>query len=137
MDPVLRRFVVIGGLGFIVDAGLLALMISAGSGLYAARALSFPVAVTVTWYFNRIWTFRDGATDRPGREFAYYLMVQIVAALANFAVYAALLRFLFAERASMAVPALIAGAGIGLVINFTGSKVIVFVDRKIANPHHA
>jgi len=137
MGPVHRRFVVVGGLGFLVDAGLLSLMISAGTGLYAARAVSFPVAVTVTWYFNRIWTFREDAIDRPGREFAYYLIVQVVAALANFVVYIVLLRFVFEERPAMAVPVLIVGAVVGLFINFTGSRNIVFVSRKVTSPRQA
>ena len=128
----LRRFIAIGALGFCVDAGLLALLIASGSGLYTARLVSFPAAVTVTWYLNRIWTFRGNATDRPAREYFTYLAVQGVAALANFLVYAALLRWLLGERAEMAVPALAIGSAAGLVINYLGARTIVFVGRSSA-----
>jgi putative flippase GtrA len=128
------RFIAIGALGFCVDAGLLTLFIAADTGLYSARLVSFPMAVTVTWYLNRIWTFREGATDRPTREYVSYVAVQVVAALASFLLYAALLRWVLGERAQMAVPALAIGAVVGLVINYLGARVLVFVGGKPPTP---
>lgn len=129
MAAPLPRFFVVGALGFCVDAGLLVLLISAGSGPYWGRLISFPAAVTVTWYLNRIWTFRGSATANPAKEYTSYLGVQIVATLANFAIYSALLRWVFGESAEMAVPALGVGAIAGLVINYFGARVIVFVGE--------
>lgn len=132
MASALPRFIVIGALGFCVDAGLLALLIAAGGGLYSGRLISFPAAVTVTWYLNRVWTFREAATERPAREYVTYLAVQLVATLGNLVVYVALLRWVLGERTEMAVPALAVGAVVGLVINYLGARTIVFIGGKSA-----
>ncbi len=132
MASALPRFIVIGALGFCVDAGLLALLIAAGGGLYSGRLISFPAAVTVTWYLNRVWTFREAATERPAREYFTYLAVQLMATLGNLVVYAALLRWVLGERTEMAIPALAIGAVVGLVINYLGARTIVFIGGKSA-----
>lgn len=125
----LPRFIAIGALGFCVDAGLLALLVADGCSLYSARLVSFPVAVTVTWYLNRTWTFRAMATDYPVREYVIYVAVQVTAALANFLVYAGLLRWVLGETLVMAVPALSIGAVVGLLINYLGARGLVFVGN--------
>ena len=43
------RFCVVGTIGFITDATVLALLLENGVSHYVARILSFPVAVFVTW----------------------------------------------------------------------------------------
>ena len=53
------RFLIVGTIGFIVDAGLLVLlMAAAGLGHYSAHVVSFMVAVCVTWWLNPTFTFR-------------------------------------------------------------------------------
>lgn len=133
LDYVLPRFAAVGFIGFCLDAGCLMILVASGWGLYEARLVSFPTAVTATWYLNRAWTFRERVTARPAREYASYFGTQIIAAVANFLIYAALLRFVFEEQKSFAVPALAIGACAGLLINFAGSRAFVFVgDGKTA-----
>jgi putative flippase GtrA len=126
-DGVFVKFFVIGALGFCVDAGILFVLIAGGGGIYSSRLVSFPAAVTATWYLNRIWSFSRTATDRPIREYVNYIGVQTVATTANFLVYAALLRFIFNQEEKAAIPALAAGAGVGLIINYLGARIFVFV----------
>jgi putative flippase GtrA len=130
----LVRFSVIGALGFVVDAGALALLIAGGVDLYLARLISFPLAVTVTWYLNRVWSFRGSATARPAREYAGYVAVQTVGAAVNFAVYVLSLRLLFAEQPDRAVPALALGSAVGLILNYLGARWLVFVGRALPGP---
>jgi len=129
MNQRILRFSFVGGLGFIVDSGLLVILVTAGTGFYSARLVSFPIAATVTWYLNRLWTFDTNRIARPAQEYITYLAVQLVAALANFLVYAMLLRFVLGERLQLAVVALAVGAVAGLMVNYTGSRGIVFVGR--------
>ncbi|WP_084398587.1 GtrA family protein [Henriciella aquimarina] len=84
------RFVMIGGLSFLVDAGLLVLMMKLGAGPFAARVVSIAVAMLVAWRLNRALTFgssHDGQLREAGR---YALVAGSVAAL-NYALYAGLL----------------------------------------------
>jgi putative flippase GtrA len=53
------RFGAIGGIGFVIDGGILTALHSVwGVGLIPARLVSFSVAVTATWALNRRYTFR-------------------------------------------------------------------------------
>ena len=120
------RFCVVGTVGFAVDGGLLYLLVSHEIHPYLARAFTFPVAVTATWYLNRHWAFgiSSGAPGK-GRDYRRYLLVQSVGALGNYLVYALLLVFL-SHTPPNALAALAAGSLLGLVINYTGSRWWVF-----------
>jgi hypothetical protein len=62
------RFSVIGSLGFLVDAGVLQLLITMTDlGPLLARIGSFAIAVLVTFALNRYWTF-FGSHRRPWGE---------------------------------------------------------------------
>lgn len=118
------RYLVVGGIGFVVDAGILWLLVRAGANPWLARLVSFPAAVLVTWWLNRAWTFQSRAASR-GREVSTYFLVQIFGALTNFAVYSAVLTVI-PPTAGNAVLALAAGSAVGLIVNFAGAKLLVF-----------
>jgi putative flippase GtrA len=123
------RFVVIGGIGFIVDAGVLtALASGAGLDLYVSRLLSFTAATAVTWALNRGFTFAS-TNPRRGQEYLRYVTVQIVGALINLGVFVLLIQ----RCAWMAdVPALPLAAGsiVAMVFNFVGARYLVFAERR-------
>jgi len=69
------RFAGIGALGFVVDAGILSLLVTRyGFDPFLSRVPSFGAAVTVTWLANRYWVFER--TQTAGREYAQYLTVR-------------------------------------------------------------
>jgi putative flippase GtrA/SAM-dependent methyltransferase len=118
------RFGAIGALGFLVDAGLLTLLVNGYSwGHYRARLLSFAAAASATWYANRRHTFR--ATDNARTEYTRYLAVQVVGAAINLAVYVALIEAIPPLARFPAVPLAI-GAGVALMFNFVAAKRLVF-----------
>lgn len=121
----LLRFGVVGAVGFAVDGGILSGLMLLGMGHYLARAFSFPVAVTVTWWLNRTWTFADSNKAEPGRQFKRYFALQVVGALSNFAVYLAVLTQIEPTWQN-ALLALAIGAVVGLAINFVGSKLLIY-----------
>lgn len=84
------RFALIGGLGFVVDAGLLLALIGAGSGPFIARIASLLAAMLVTWRLNRALTF-GASHDGAIREGLRYLAVAASVAVLNYAIYAGLL----------------------------------------------
>lgn len=126
---ILRRlpgFVLVGAIGFLIDAGILtALMKSLDFGHYSARAISFTIAVTATWYMNRRWVFERIAVRMSGREYTSYLSVQVIGALINLSVFAAVIEFV-PGLATMPVIPLAVGAAVALMFNFGASSRFVF-----------
>jgi putative flippase GtrA len=126
----LSRFVsfgAVGVLGFVVDAGVLHVMLrSTHSGLYLGRAVSFLCAVTATWILNRTFTFR-GAAGPSGmhHEWLRYLGANSMGALINLGLYSVLVAHVAAFAATPAM-AVAAGSLSGLVVNFALTKTYVF-----------
>lgn len=119
-------FAVVGSIGFAVDAGVLVLLFHGlGWGHYAARGASFLVAVTVTWYLNRTWTFANRGGGKRGREYAAYFLVQVVGACINGAVYALGLAL---SPTMQAIPllALACGSIVAMAFNFLAARRLAF-----------
>lgn len=84
-------FVVAGGTGFTIDAGLTYLLLALTSiGPFAARVPAIMVAMTATWFLNRKFTFGRSSASLVTEGFRYWA-VGITAALLNYAVYSALI----------------------------------------------
>jgi putative flippase GtrA len=120
------RFCLVGGLGFVTDAGVMALCIHGlGWGPITARVLSFTVAVLVTFQLNRTFSFADrrGLPILPA--LAGYLMVQAFGFACNMLVFAlAILRLPAPFCAPLAALALASAAA--LFLNYAGARFLVF-----------
>ncbi|QFT80429.1 GtrA-like protein [Roseovarius sp. THAF27] len=119
------RFLAVGSAGFAIDAGLLWSLITLGGDPYLSRAVSFAVAMTVTWALNRRWTFRSTRRKSLHHEYAGYAAVQSAGIAVNFAIYALILSALGATAAT-AVVALAGGSVVALAVNYLGMKHLVF-----------
>jgi len=121
--PSFIRFGMVGTVGFIVDGGVLQLLVWAGWGPIAARLVSFPAAVLATWLLNRTITFRD---EGPAlRSLGRYIVVSLGGAAVNFLVYTTLVLASSAMAALPIIPLAIASI-IALAFNFLGSKHFAF-----------
>ncbi len=125
------RFGIVGAGGFVVDSSVLFLMHRIiGLDPYSARAISIFVAMNFTWMGNRQLTFREHRAREPGamlQEWARFIATNLLGALVNYAVYAAVVRFAPPPLDNLYL-ALAMGVGAGLVFNFTLSKRLVFRD---------
>lgn len=119
------RFGVVGGVGFVVDGGLLWLLLANGFDPYLARALSFPIAVVVTWALNRNWTFRETRDASKEGQFRRYFGVQVVGTLSNYAVYSLVIS-IFGTAGMTVFWAFALGSFIGSFINFCGARYLAF-----------
>ena len=121
----IMRFSVVGGIGFAVDGSLLWGLLSLDFNPYFARALSFPLAVVVTWVLNRNWTFRATRDASKKGQFRRYFGVQIGGTLSNYLVYSAFIALL-GTTASMIFWGFALGSFVGAFINFFGARLIAF-----------
>lgn len=120
------RFGLVGTLGFFVDAGVLKLCTQAGPmGLYEGRVVSFLAAVTVTWFFNRRFTFKDSPKAPLFIQWTRFSVVCLGGFAFNYGAYAALISLVpyVAENPTLGVAA---GSVAGLFFNFFGAKKIAF-----------
>ena len=124
----LARFCMVGGIGFVFDAGALWLLLAyTDMGPYIARALSFVVAATVTWSLHRRFTFPEAHRGRLGRQWLHFVAVNGGGALVNYGVYALLIATTV-FFASAPLLALAAGCCVALFVNFTANRIWVFRD---------
>lgn len=87
----LAWFVLAGGCGLVVDAGVLGLLLAyTPIGPFVARAMAIAMAMAATWVLNRSFTFgRSGRTI--AEEGVRYGSVGLLSALLNYTLYSALL----------------------------------------------
>jgi len=129
------RFALVGGTGFLIDGGVLGLLLERGWPAGAARAVSFALAVAWTYALNRSLTFRAkraSARVEQGTAAAYFI-IQGVGAMTNFGVFLAALAWRPEWRAFPWLPLAI-GAAFGLAVNFSLSRLL-FQWRKQREIH--
>ena len=128
-------FLVVGGVGFLVDAALLSwLVMLLQWDPYGARLISFGGAVSVTWYLNRTFTFRQQRSLSRKTEYARYFAVQGIGALINLGVFAAAI-MTFPHWGAYPILPLALASAIAMVFNFLGAKFFAFAPPKTLSPH--
>ena len=121
----LSRFLLVGAVGFGIDGGLLSWLLGQGWPIVQARSVSFLAAVSVTWWLNRTWTFRDPHKSTPRREYLLYFVTQVGGALINLLVFFALVHAFETLRLMPLIP-LAAGAVVAVAFNYSISRLVVF-----------
>jgi putative flippase GtrA len=117
----LALFTLVGGAGFLVDAGVLLLLHQVlGMDVYVARLLSWLVAATSTWWMNRTLTFRN-RDAALWRQWLLFLGANSGGGLINLGVSSLLLSQHVAPVAAVAC-----GSISGLMWNFLASRRFVF-----------
>lgn len=122
---VFLKFVLVGGVGFGIDYGVLRLLVTQWGWHWAlARMPSFALAVCVTWVLNRTLTF--GSSNRWAGESFRYLVTQSIGSAINLTVFSGIV--IVFGAGTLLMP-LAVGAVAGLVFNFLMSKHVVFSER--------
>ena len=119
------RFVVVGGIGFVADAGMLTLLLAATPlGPFAARLVSLAFGLTVTWLLNRTLTFGPSSRGML-KEGARYGGVGITTSIVNYLVYGGLL---LAMPWMAPLLALVIASLVAMTFSYLGYSRLVF-DR--------
>lgn len=118
----LLKFGVVGGLGYLINLAVFALLASNFGVHHTIAAIgAFCVAVTNNFVLNRYWTFEPG-DDHPAFQAARFFAVSAAALLINLAVLEALVR-----GTSLGVVAAQAIAvALAMPFNFLGNKLWTF-----------
>ncbi|MDM9627013.1 GtrA family protein [Rhizobium sp. S152] len=122
----LIRFGIAGGLGFLIDASVLAALLHLTPlGPFVARVIAIALAMLATWLFNRTFTF-DRSPHSLAAEGFRYGSVGITSALVNYALYAALL---IALPALQPLAALVFATAASMFFSFFGYSRFVFREK--------
>lgn len=119
------RFCAVGSVGFVIDAGILQLLVS-GTAMnpYVARIFSFLGAASATWLMNRHYTFN--VEHRATRsEWARYIALMLLGAAVNYGAFAIAISTWELARAQPWLGVAV-GAIAGLAINFLTSQRVAF-----------
>ncbi|MFI9511423.1 GtrA family protein [Nocardia sp. NPDC052566] len=76
-------FLIVGAIGFLVDAGTYNLLVFWTGALSAAplpaKIIAIATATVVTYFGNKWWTYSHKQTDNPGREYLLYALFNVLA----------------------------------------------------------
>jgi putative flippase GtrA len=125
LDRQFFRFLLVGGVGFCIDGGLLTLLIQSEWNILSARLVSFVSAVTCTWVANRFWTFQLSRYSSLSRGYLVYIAVQVIGALINLTIFFTLIE-MHPSLQNFPLAPLAFGAAASLVFNYIASKKCVF-----------
>lgn len=120
-------FVFSGGLAFLVDASMLALLHRAfGLNPFLARFIAIWAAMVVAWQSHRRLTFSVGHGSSL-KEFASYAAVAWTSAATNYAIYSAVL--LVGRRMGHVIEpllALVVASAFSMIVSYIGMRFGVF-----------
>ncbi|MFA5580353.1 MAG: GtrA family protein [Paracoccaceae bacterium] len=122
------RFLIVGSIGFIIDAGLLVLLVYRGIDPYWGRVISFACAVGVTFLLNRAWTFREIHSSGKTSQAMQYILTQIFGMAINYAIYASVIRTVGTAPIA-ALFGVAAGSMVALIFNYNVNRLWVFPAR--------
>lgn len=118
------RFGVVGLIGLGIDTAIV-YALRAPLGLYGAGIVSYCVAATGNWLLNRVWTFRGLGSGPAHRQWARFLLANLLGFVLNRGTYAALVAFVPLADAQPVI-ATASGAVAGMFVNFALSRRYVF-----------
>lgn len=126
----LAWFGVGGFIGFIVDAGIVQLLVSKFDvDPYVGRLFSFVCAATATWLFNRRFTFHLRGDYGLFGEWSRYIVAMSAGFAINYLAYALAVHYSGFVRAWPSVGVAI-GSVPGSAVNFLGARQWVFSGAK-------
>jgi putative flippase GtrA len=123
------RFGFSGVMGFCVDAGLMhAIMRSTGISPLVARGISFPLALSVTWWLNRNWTFETGRHHEARSQYPRYVAVQLAGFAINYSCFAFLVTY--TPLTARPIAALALASALAMLVTYVSSRAFVFASDR-------
>lgn len=117
-------FGMVGVVGLVIDTATVYAM-RHPLGLYGAGLVAYVLAASGTWLLNRIWTFRGVGSGRAHRQWAKFMVANLLGFALNRGTFG-LLVTLLPVAAAQPIIATAAGAVAGMLVNFNVSRRAVF-----------
>jgi len=114
----IAKFIVAGGVGFVVDFSLLNLMLWFRFSPITGRLISFSAAVIFTFVINRNFTFRN--KGKLLTQFQSYIIGSLLGLCMNWVIYYFSLSY-FSPQLSIFIASTLA-----MIINFSFYRFVVF-----------
>lgn len=132
-DLPMRQFALFfaaGFVGFLIDAGVVQLLVSVfAANPYLSRLLSFLAAASGTWLLNRRFTFKGVRHYGRFGEWSRYIFAMSGGFLVNFTIYSILVYHYALFQHWPALGVAIGSMG-GFVINFSASRFWIYRQHK-------
>jgi len=129
------KFVVIGFMNTAIDFGVLNFLmwlfvIYSGKWLILLNMASFTVAVINSYFWNKLWVFKDKGESETSKKFSQFILITLIGMIINssivFGVATYISPFFGLSQKVWANLAKVAATGFSLIWNFAGYKFIVF-----------
>ncbi|MDO8496270.1 MAG: GtrA family protein [bacterium] len=127
------KYAAIGFTNFVVDTGVVNLLIASsgiasGLGFSVFKSLSFVVAVTHSYLWNRLWVFESKEGQK--KEFIKFMTVNLVAITVNVGVASFVVNYVNPiygfDPKTWANVGVVIGSAVSLIFSFVGFKLVVF-----------
>lgn len=131
----LSKFMLVGGLNFLLDLGVLNLLIvvfgvSQGLSAVVFKGTAFAVAVTFSFFMNKFWTFGARSTADALQEFVEFFVVALIGLGINLGTFSFVNDYIGVRAglppATWANIAALSAAVFGTAWNFVAIKFFVF-----------
>ena len=120
----LGLFIVVGSIGFMLDAGTTEGLVTGGLHPLVARVTAVAIAVPATFFLNRRFTFPSQAKGQDRlMEFGRYIAANGAALGVNYGVFALILAIAPATRPTLAVAV---GSLVAMIVSLVGYGRFVF-----------
>jgi len=134
----LIKFSEVGILNTIIDFGMLNLLvgitgITQGRGIIILNTLSFLIAVTNSYFWNKLWTF-EIKEKSTGKEFSHFLIISIIGIGINTTIVYFGTTFISpvagVSRGTWINIIKVVATALSMVWNFLGYKLLVFKEKR-------
>lgn len=124
-------FAIGGVLGLVIDATVVQALVGLQHwNAYLARVVSFLLAATFTWWWNRRHTFAGRSSGRRAHaEWLHWLALMSAGAVVNYGVYALCLQLFPAWHRWPAMAAAV-GSAVAALVNFSAARGVLFRHPK-------
>lgn len=127
------RFLVTGGIAYLADLVIFNVLLFSGVGSVWSKVVSSVVAIAVAFVGSRYYTWRDRRSEHPGREYAMFVLLSVVAAGLQL-LCLTITHYGFGWTSPLAdnLSGNVVGMAIAMVFRFLTFRSLVFPDRSAA-----
>ena len=131
------KFAIVGSIGFLIDTGTLYVLVFL-LGMHGdaqrplAKGISFVLAVTSNFIWNRSWTYPESRSKPLSKQMAQFFTMNLIGLGINLGVFTIVDSLLvpLVDLKLAVAGAQIAAVGIAMFWNFTANRLVTYNDVK-------